>query len=417
MTSTSPRILSPKREFWLLITLAGIQFTHILDFMIMMPLGPQLRQVFGISDAQFGLLVSAYTFSAGASGLLAAFYVDRFGRKKLLLFMYALFAVATLACGLAPTYESLMAARVAAGVFGGVLSALVQTTVGDLIPAERRGQAMGIVMSSFSISTVAGVPLGLFLAAHFNWHVPFMVIAAASAVLVVFAWQTLPPMRDHLKAARKVSPLANLIDTLNNRNHQIALLFTFLLMFVGFVVIPYITLYTTSNGHLSMQQIPYIYLVGGIFTLLTARWIGRATDSRGKVPMFRWLALLTIIPVIGITLSAPSGFYGILAITTLFFVFMSGRMIPGMAIVTSACNPPQRGTFMALNSAVQSLGMSTAAFLGGLIISRDAQGLVLHYWGNGLVGVAASLLTWWLVSKLRLEWQTKPDDQPAPVKS
>jgi len=404
VSSLQPIALTARREFWLLLTLAGIQFTHILDFMIMMPLGPQLRQVFSISDAQFGLLVSAYTFSAGASGLLAAFYVDRCGRKKLLLILYALFAVATLACGLAPTYESLMAARVAAGVFGGVLSALSQTIVGDVIPAERRGKAMGIVMSSFSISTVAGVPLGLFLAAHFNWHVPFLAIAVFSGFLVILAWQTLPPMRDHLKAARQISPLTNLIDTVKNRDHQTALLFTFLMMFVGFVVIPYITLYTTSNGQLSVQQIPMIYLVGGIATLLTARWIGRATDARGKVKVFRALALLTIIPVLGLTVSAPLGFYGILFITTLFFVFMSGRMIPGMAIVTSACNPAQRGTFMALNSAVQSLGMSAAAFLGGLLISRDAQGFVLHYWANGLVGVLATLASFWLVSKLRLDW-------------
>ncbi|MFM7332747.1 MAG: MFS transporter [Brachymonas sp.] len=401
-----PTPLTARREFWLLLTLAGIQFTHILDFMIMMPLGPQLRQVFGISDAKFGLLVSAYTFSAGASGLLAAFYVDRFGRKKLLLVLYSLFAVATLACGLAPTYESLMSARVAAGVFGGVLSALSQTIVGDVIPSERRGRAMGLVMSSFSISTVAGVPMGLFLAAHFNWHVPFLAIAAFSGLLVLLAWQTLPLMRGHLKAARQISPLANLIDTVKNRDHQTALLFTFLMMFVGFVVIPYITLYTTSNGRLTVQQIPSIYLVGDIVTLISARWIGKATDLHGKVPVFRLLALLTVIPVLGMTVSAPLGFYGILIITTLFFVLMSGRMIPGMAIVTSACNPTQRGTFMALNSAMQSLGMSAAAFLGGLLISRDPQGLVLHYWANGLVGVAATLASVWLVTRLRLDWST-----------
>jgi predicted MFS family arabinose efflux permease len=401
--------LTPRREFWLLLTLAGIQFTHILDFMIMMPLGPQFRAIFNISDARFGVLVSAYTFAAGASGLLAAFYVDRFGRKKLLLVLYTLFALATLACGLASSYEQLMAARIAAGVFGGVLSALSQTIVGDVIPPERRGRAMGVVMSSFSISTVAGVPLGLYLAAHFNWHVPFFAIAGFSGLLVILAWQTLPPLRDHLRAARKISPLDNLLSTLRDRDHQTALLFTFLMMVVGFVVIPYITMYTTSNGGLSPQQIPTIYLVGGIATLLTARWIGRATDQRGKVPMFRLLALLTIIPVVGMTISAPLGLYGITAISTLFFVFMSGRMIPGMAIVTSACQPSQRGTFMALNSAVQSLGMSAAAFLGGLIISRDGQGLVLHYWGNGLVGVAASLATWWLVARLRLDWpQNKP---------
>jgi predicted MFS family arabinose efflux permease len=402
--SASSSTLSGRREVWLLLTLAGIQFTHILDFMIMMPLGPQFRQIFGISDAQFGVLVSAYTFAAGASGLLAALFVDRFGRKKLLLILYALFALATLACGLATSYEQLMAARIAAGVFGGVLAALAQTVVGDVIPPERRGRAMGIVMSSFSISTVAGVPLGLYLAAHFNWHVPFFAIAALSGLLVIFAWQTMPPLRDHLKAARKMSPLVNLLNTLQNRDHQKALLFTFLMMFVGFVVIPYITMYTTSNGGLSAQQIPTIYLLGGVATLLSARWIGRATDRTGKVQMFRALTLINILPVLGMTLSASLGYYGILLVSTLFFVFMSGRMIPGMAIVTSACNPPQRGTYMALNSAVQSLGMSTAAFVGGLIISRDTQGMVLNYWGNALVGVAASLATWYLVGKLRLDW-------------
>ena len=173
-----PRLLSPKRELWLLLTLAGIQFTHILDFMIMMPLGPQLTRIFSITDAQFGMLVSAYTLAAGASGLIAATYLDKFDRKKLLLALYVLFGLATLACGLAPTYYSLMLARVLAGIFGGVLSALSQTIIADVIPFERRGRAMGIVMTSFSVSTVAGVPLGLFLAAHFSWHAPFFGIAA-----------------------------------------------------------------------------------------------------------------------------------------------------------------------------------------------------------------------------------------------
>ena len=172
-----PITLSSKRERWLLITLAGIQFTNILDFMIMMPLGPALTALFHISDAQFGMLVSAYTLAGGASGLLASTYIDRFDRKRLLLVLYGLFALSTFACGVAPTYETLLLARVSAGIFGGVLSALSQTIVGDVIPFERRGHAMGIVMTSFSVSTVAGVPLGLFLAAHFGWHIPFLLIA------------------------------------------------------------------------------------------------------------------------------------------------------------------------------------------------------------------------------------------------
>ena len=174
--------MTPRRELWLLLTLAGIQFSHVLDFMILMPLGPQLNVIFGINDAQFGLLVSAYTLAAGASGLMASLYIDRFGRKRLLLALYVLFAGATLACGLAPGYGFLLGARIAAGLFGGVLAALVQTIVGDIIPFERRGRAMGVVMTSFSVSTVAGVPLGLFLAAQLGWHAPFFLIAGPCVI-------------------------------------------------------------------------------------------------------------------------------------------------------------------------------------------------------------------------------------------
>jgi predicted MFS family arabinose efflux permease len=191
--STAP--LTPRRELWLLLTLAGIQFTHIVDFMIMMPLGPQLVALFGINDAQFGLLVSAYTFAAGASGLLAATYVDRFGRKRLLLVLYVLFALATLSCALSPNYATLMLARVACGAFGGVLGTLTQTIVGDVIPFERRGRAMAVVMSSFSLATVAGVPAGLWLATQFNWHAPFYALALVCVGLGLLAWRTLPRWR------------------------------------------------------------------------------------------------------------------------------------------------------------------------------------------------------------------------------
>ncbi len=369
--------------------------------MVMMPLGPQFTQLFRISDAQFGLLVSAYTFAAGASGLLASLYIDRFGRKKLLLTLYVLFALATLACGIAPTYESLMAARIAAGAFGGVLSALSQTIVADVIPFERRGRAMAIVMSSFSAATVAGVPLSLFLAAHWGWHMPFFAIAAVCAVLAAIAWNTMPSLKDHMGRAPS-SALGNIKTVLSDPNHQKAFLFSALLMFAGFTVIPYITIYTTVNGKLTDAQIPYIYLCGGAATLLTARWVGRLTDRLGKPQMFRRVAILTMLPLFLITQSAPWGLWGILVVSTCFFICMSSRMIPGMAIVGAAGNPQLRGTFMALNSSIQSAAMGMAAFLGGLIISRDTQGLVQNYWGNALLGIAATLLSVWLVGKLSL---------------
>ena len=405
---TTPH-LTPRRERWLLLTLAGIQFTHILDFMIMMPLGPQFTALFGISNAQFGLLVSAYTLSAGISGLMAATYIDRFSRKQLLLAMYSLFGLATLACALAPDYVWLMVARVAAGLFGGVLSALSQTIVADVIPFERRGRAMSVVMTSFSVSTVAGVPLGLFLAAHFNWHAPFVGIAVLVGLLALGAWQTLPRLDAHLHHPERVSVWRGIGQVLAEPNHLKAFAVSGLMMFAAFTVIPYITIYLQSNAGMQAAQVPWIYLCGGLATLLSARYFGRLTDRVGKVRMFQRLALAVTVPLMATTLSQGLPLWGLLVISTLFFTVMSGRMIPGMAMISSAALPRLRGTFMTLNSAVQSASMGLAALVAGLIIGRDAQGQLTLYWVAGLLGVLASVLSVWLAGHLRLH------GAPAPV--
>lgn len=391
-----------RREFWMLLTLAGIQFTHILDFMIMMPLGPQFRALFGISDGQFGLLVSAYTLAGGASGLLASTYIDRFDRKRLLLVLYVLFGFATLACGLAGSYLTLLLARVAAGVFGGVLSALSQTIVADLIPFERRGRAMGVIMSSFSVSTVAGVPLGLILAAHWNWHVPFFAIAALCVLLAAQAAWALPPLRGHLVRARETSVWGGIVQVVGDGNHRLAFVFSALVMFSSFTVIPYITLYMQSNVGLSAQQIPTVYFVGGLATLVSARWVGRWSDRYGKVVMFQRMALGALLPMLATTLLPPMHLGGVLVVSTAFFVMVSGRMIPAMAVVTSAANPALRGTFMTLNASVQSAAMGLASVVGGVLIQRDAQGLVQMYWLAALVGGLGSVLAVLLVPRLHL---------------
>ena len=395
-------LLTARREHWLLLTIAGIQFTHILDFMIMMPLGPQLTQLFRISDAQFGLLVSAYTFSAGLSGLVAATYVDRFDRKHLLLTLYLLFAVSTLACGLAPGYGFLMAARIAAGLFGGVLSALSQTIVADVVPFERRGRAMGIVMSSFSFSTVAGVPLGLFLASHWGWQMPFLGIAALSVVLAAGAALTLPALSAHLQRKDRPSAWKGIGLVLVNPNHQKALIFSALMVFTGFTVIPFITIYLQANAGVASDQVPYIYLVGGVTTLVTARWFGRLTDQKGKVRVFTWLAVTVVFPMLALTLMPRWPLWAVLVTSTALFVFLSGRMIPGMALITGAADPALRGTFMALNGAVQSGSMGLASFLSGLIIGRDSAGLVQHYWVSGLLGACAGIASIAMARRLRV---------------
>lgn len=399
---TSAPALPSRRELWLLLTLAGIQFTHILDFMIMMPLGPQFTRLFGISDAQFGLLVSAYTLSAGVSGLVAATYIDRFGRKRLLLALYVLFGLATLACGLAPTFGTLMVARVLAGMFGGVLSALSQTIVADAIPFERRGRAMGIVMTSFSVSTVAGVPLGLVVAEHWGWNMPFLGIAALCGVLAVVAARVLPDMDAHLHAASQRTVLGGIAQVLADANHRRAFLFSALLMFTGFTVIPYITIFMQTNVGVLPGQIPVIYLCGGVVTLFTARLFGRMTDRYGKVVTFRWLAVAVAVPLLSVTLLRPAPLAVVLVATTLMFALMSGRMIPGMAIVTAAADPALRGTFMTLNASVQSGAMGLASLAGGMLIRRDAQGLVQNYWMAAVVGIVASLMALRVATGLKL---------------
>lgn len=403
-----PQALSPRRELWLLLTLAGVQFTHILDFMIMMPLGPQFTEIFQITDAQFGLLVSAYTLAAGVSGLAATTYIDRFDRKRLLLVLYALFALATLACGLAASYGWLMTARVAAGVFGGVLSALSQTIVGDVIPFARRGRAMGIVMTSFSVATVAGVPLGLFLAARLSWHAPFFGIAALCALLGLMAAWTLPNLGHHLAGQAGRSVLSGIRRVLGDANHLKAFAFSALMMFSGFTVIPYITIYMRANVGLAADEIPYIYLCGGVVTLFTARLFGRMADRKGKAETFRILAIAMMVPLVATTLLGRVPLWAVLVVSTLLFTTMSGRMIPGMAIVTSAADPQLRGTFMTLNASVQSAAMGLAAFIGGLIIHRDAQGLVQNYWVAAVVGSCASLASIWVVGKLTLHGPREP---------
>jgi len=403
--------LTPKRERWLLLTLASIQFTSVLDFMIMMPLGPQLTELFGISASEFGFLVSAYTFSAGLSGLLAATYIDRFGRKRMMLTLYPLFGAAALACSFAPTFAWLMVARVASGFFGGVLMALSQTIVAEVIPFERRGRAMGVVMTSFSVATVAGVPLALFLASHFNWHAPFLAIALMVSVCALGAAKTLPSLKGHLAAhpSGDSAPnmLANLRLVLVDPNHLRAYAMSASMVFAGFAVIPYIALYLQGNAGFKPEQIPYVYLTGGICTLISARFIGHWSDRAGKAYAFRRLALLMPLPLLAMTLSADLPMVGVLLVSSILFVVMSGRMIPGMALIGASADPRRRGSFMTLNSAVQSLAMGLAALVGGQILGRDGNGHLTHYWIAALLGGGASLLSFVLASKLRLHGEAQ----------
>ena len=394
--------LSPRAERLFLLTLAGIQFSHILDFMIMMPLGPILMAAFGIGTHEFGLLVASYSFSAAISGILAATFVDLFERKRLLLISFTLFGLATLACGLAPGYQTLIVARCLAGVFGGIMGALVQTMIGDAIPYVRRARASGLVSTSFSISTVAGVPLSLWLANHFNWRAPFIFIALLSLIFIFIGLRILPELRHHLSEQKRAHLFSAIFAVLADKNHLRALLFSALLIFSGFTVIPYITIYAVGNVGISQLDLPIVYFVGGCSTFISARLIGRWADKHGKLELYRWVALAAMLPLLILTHIGVVPLWLWVMCTASFFVLISGRMIPAMALISSAAQPKLRGTFMSLNGTVQSLAMGLATTLAGYLITQDSTGRIEGYPVVGYVAIAANLLGIWFAAHIVL---------------
>lgn len=385
-------ILNPARERWLLLTLALIQFTHIVDFMILMPLGPQLMRLFAITPREFGLLVSAYTFSAGISGFLSAFFVDRFDRRQILLWLYAGFCLGTLACALAPAYPILLIARILSGCFGGVLSAAVLAVVGDAIPMERRGTAMGLVTSAFSAASVLGVPLGLYLASLFDWHAPFIFLTVLSLGVFALIFKGIPSLNAHLAVPQRHNPLLILGSVLESPPQLWALVLTVFMMIGQFAIIPFISPSMVANVGFTEAQLTWIYLFGGAVTLITGPLIGRLADRHGKIKVLSLFFLLSVIPQFWITHLGPTALPLALLLTTSFFIVSGGRMIPAMALITGTVEPQRRGSFMSIQSSVQQLSAGAASLLAGMIVVKDAQGHLLNYGVIGWLAAVTSLL-------------------------
>jgi predicted MFS family arabinose efflux permease len=368
----------------------------------MMPLGPQLTRLFDISFAEFGLLVSAYTVSAGISGLLATTFVDRFDRKRLLLALYVLFALTTVACGLAPTYGWLMVARIASGFFGGVLATMTQTIIGDVIPFERRGRATGIVMTAFSLASVAGVPAGLLFANLWGWHVAFFAIGVLCVAIGALVTYSVPTLNAHVAHAKDKHVLHAMGQVLGEHNQRMALLLSGSMMFAAFTIIPYITLYLQNNHVMAPSEIPLLYFFGGVITLFSGRWVGGLTDRLGKRQTFQRAVLFSTLPMFAVTLLTPLPLPFVLLVTSTLFFAMNARMIPGMALLTSAANPKFRGTFLSLNGAVQSFSMGVASWIGGLLLQREPSGEVTHFWLCAVVATGASLLAYHLAKRVSM---------------
>ena len=291
-----------KNERFFLLSLALLQFTNIMDFMIMMPLGPQLMRLFQIGPDQFSMAVSAYTISAGISGIAGAFWLDRLDRKQALLLMYGGFLVGTLCCALAPSYLLLVTARIVTGAFGGILGAIVFSIVADTIPEARRGSAMGIVSTSFSMASVFGVPFGLYLATLLSWHAPFYAIVIIGAIIYAILFKVLPPMRSHFEHHHlHTSRWANVMAVLTDPVVRRSLLFMVLLMFGQFSIIPFISPYMVANVGISEQYLPFIYFFGGAATIVSSPLVGKISDAVGKPKVFTFFGIIAVLPVLIIT--------------------------------------------------------------------------------------------------------------------
>jgi MFS transporter, DHA1 family, inner membrane transport protein len=391
------------QENRLLLVLAAIQFTHIMDFMIMMPLGPQLMRIFEISPQEFSFLVSSYTFTAGAVSILAALVMDKFDRRSLLSIAYIGFTVGTIACAFAESYWVLLLTRSLTGAFGGILGALVFAIIGDAIPLERRATAMGKLMASFSLASVIGVPSGLFIATKFSWHAPFLALGAMGVIITVFIFLWVPRMRSHLStgmgAGKQVFQV--FIDISKNPNQLLALLLMICLMLGQFTIIPFISPYMVSNVGFTEAQLTYIYLVGGGLTIFTSPLVGKLADRFGRLKVFSFSVILSLIPLLLITHMPPTPVYLVLMVSAIFFVLIGGRMIPAMTMITAAVQSRQRGGFMSVNSAVQQIASGFASFLAGLIVIKTADGQLANYHYVGYIAVFFSLITLFIARKLK----------------
>jgi predicted MFS family arabinose efflux permease len=377
----------------LIALLAFIQFTLILDFTIMSPLGAIIMPTLGVTASQFGVAVSAYAFSAGISGILAAGFADRFDRKRLLLFFYAGFTLGTALCALAPTYHLLLLGRIVSGLFGGVIGSIVLAIITDLFELKLRGRVMGFVQTAFAASQVLGIPAGLFLSNHWNWHVSFGVLVALSLVTMVAVIFLMRPVNAHLSLKQDRNAFAHLIATVSQPRYTLAFLVTTLLATGGYMLMPFGSAYTVSNLGIDIVDLPTIYLVSGLFSIFTGPLVGRASDTFGKFPTFMFGSFVSIVMVLIYTHLGRVSLTVAITVNVLMFVGIFSRMIPSQALISAIPDPSQRGSFSAVSASLQQLSGGLGSVLAAAIIAQNADGSLRHFDWLGYIVVATALVS------------------------
>jgi DHA1 family inner membrane transport protein len=390
-----------RHERGILFILATVQFTSIVDFMLIMPLGPRLMRTLKISTEQFGLIVSSYTFAAGVAGILAAPLIDRSGRKAAFLTLYFGFLLGTLYCGLAWNYTSLLLARTFTGAFGGIHGGLAMAIIGDVFPRERHGRATGALMSAFSVASVIGVPFGLFLGIRYSWQTPFLLLAGLGTLVLLLSIRVLPPLRGHLQDRKHVHPVREMWTTLTLPNHLAAYALVTALMISGFLIVPFIAPYMVENVGVPESRLPLYYIVGGVLTLASSPLIGHAADQFGRLRVYLIVAPFSALMILAITNLGPAPLWVAVAVMGLFMVATSGRMVAALAMIIGSVEPARRGSFMSVYSSVQHISAGIGAYIAGLIVAQAADGRILHFDTVGWLSIAATALSLFLASRLR----------------
>jgi predicted MFS family arabinose efflux permease len=380
-------------EVFLITILTFLQFTIILDFMVLSPLSAILLPELKITTGQFGMVVSAYAWSAGLSALLAAGFADKYDRKRLLLFFYTGFIIGTFLCGIAADYSFLLIARIVTGIFGGVIGSVTYAIATDLFPLHIRGRVMGFLQMAFAGASVLGLPIGLYLANELGWQSPFLMIVGLCAVILVLIIRYVKPVDAHLRIKSERNPMEHLVRTISNPVYARAFGATVLLATAGFMLMPFGSAFAVNNNGISLKDLPLLYTVTGIFAMFFAPLVGKLADRVGKYVVFCICSAILIVAVV---------VYGNLEITPLAIVIIfsvvmfscyAGRMVSSSALITAVPDPADRGAFMSINSSVNMVSGGIASLIAGAIVYQTQTGRIENYDILGYVVAGATVIT------------------------
>lgn len=386
-SAAAPAIISERA----LIALVGvIQFINILDFMMVMPLGPDFAAALGIPASNIGIIGGAYTFAAAIAGLVAALFLDQYARKTALLVCLTGLSAATLLGALAWDMQTMVGARLLAGLFGGPLTSLATALIADFIPPQRRGAAMGKVMGAFSAASVLGVPFGLELARHFSWHAPFLFTGALGFVILALAAWKLP----HYPAMGRDIPVEQRLDDiwhiLSTPLARASYAFMALSMMAGFMIIPNISAHLQLNLHYPRESLGFLYLCGGAVSFFGMRAAGRFMDTHSATLASAAFTGLLIVAILTGFVFYPNP-VPVVAVFITFMLAMTARSVCAQTLSSKIPDPAHRGAYMSIQSAITHMGSALGAYLSSLLLV-EAQGTLHHMAWVGLVAIGLSLL-------------------------